>query len=400
MGTETSAAQPPRQRPVQEMNAIGLLTFLGRNRRMIAGWTFAAAVVGIAVSLLLPKTFTGVTRILPPQQGQSTAAMMLGQLGGGLGALAGGSLGIRNPSDFYIGMLKSQTVADALVERFKLKELYDEKYLVDARARLARDSRFSSEKSGIITIQADAGDPKMAADLANAYVEQLYRLTSTLAVGEAAQRRAFFERHLQQTKDKLADAEVKLRQAIESGGLVSVDAQGRAAVETVARLRAQMSAKEIQLGAMKAYATPSNPDLQRAERELSSMRQELARLESGTPAGDAAGGDAKGVGNIRLLREVKYNEVMFELLAKQYEMARVDEAKEAPLVQVLDRATPPEKKSGPKRAQIVILATLGGFFAAVVAAFARTKLQAARQDPAFASKMDSLRAAWSRRRPG
>jgi len=398
MGTEPSAARPARPRPNREVSALGVLLLVARNKRMIAAWTLAAAVAGIAVSLLLPKSFTGVTRILPPQQGQSTAALMLGQLGGGLGALAGGAIG-KGPSDLYIGMLRSQTVADALVERFKLKELYDEKYVVDARAQLAKDSRFSSEKSGIITIQADAGDPKMAADLANAYVEQLYKLTSTLAVGEAAQRRAFFERHLQQTKEKLAESEVKMRQAIESGGLVSVDAQGRAAVETVARLRAQMSAKEIQIGAMKAYATPSNPDLQRAERELSSMRQELSRLESGTPAGDAAGGDAKGIGNIRLLREVKYNEVMFELLAKQYEMARVDEAKEAPLVQVLDRATPPEKKSGPKRAQIVMLATMAGFFASVVAAYARNSYETARQDPVFVSKMDSLGDALSLRKP-
>ena len=130
------------------------------------------------------------------------------------------------------------------------------------------------------------------------------------------------------------------------------------------------------------------------------MRQELARLESGGPGSETvSGGDVKGMGHIRLMREVKYNEALFEALAKQYELARVEEAREAPLVQVLDRATPPEKKSGPKRAQIVILATLGGFFASVAAAFARTKLQAARQDPAFMSKMDALRAAWSFRKP-
>ena len=322
------------------------------------------------MSLLLPKTYTGVTRILPPQQAQSAAAMMLGQLGGGLGALAGGSLGIKNPSDLYVGMLRSQTIADALVERFKLKELYREGLRRrGARRSWPRNSRFQAEKSGIITIQVEARDPKLAADLANAYVEQLYKLTSTLAVGEAAQRRAFFERHLQQTKEKLADAEVKLRQAIESGGLVSVDAQGRAAVETVARLRAQMSAKEIQIGAMKSYATPSNPDLQRAERELVGHAAGAlpARIGNALTARPAAG-TRRASGNIRLVREVKYNEVMFELLAKQYELARVDEAKEAPLVQVLDRAIPPEKRSGPKRALIVIISTLAGFLAAVVVA--------------------------------
>jgi uncharacterized protein involved in exopolysaccharide biosynthesis len=379
------------------------LIILGRQKRMIASWTIATAVVAFVVSLILPRTFTGVTRILPPQQGQSTAAMMLGQLGGGfggIGGLAGAALGIKNPSDLYIGMLKSETVADALIERFKLKDLFDEKYRVDARKRLAEDSFFRAEKSGIIAIQVDARDPTLAADLANAYVEQLYKLTSTLAISEAAQRRAFFERHLLETKDRLADAEVKLRQAIESGGLVSVDVQGRAAVEMVARLRAQISAKEIQIGAMKAYATQSNPDLQRAERELSSMRQELSRLESGVPAGDGAGlGDAKGLVNIRLLREVKYNEVMFELLAKQYEMARVDEAKEAPLIQVLDRAVPPEKRSFPKRTLIVAAATMFGLITAVLAAFARNALQIARQDPVRQHRLDAFRAAWSHRKP-
>jgi len=403
MSTDLDHSQSVSPGPTPGGSALELLTFVGRHKRMIASWTLATAVVALVVSLLLPKTFTGVTRILPPQQGQSTAAMMLGQIAGGLGGLgglAGGVAGIRNPSDLYIGMLKSQNVADALIERFKLKELYDEKYLVDARKRLAEDSFFRSEKSGIILIEADARDPKVAADLANAYVEQLHKLTSTLGVSEAAQRRVFFERQLQQTKEKLADAEVKLRQGIESGGLVSVDVQGRAAVETVARLRAQISAKEIQIGAMKAYATQSNPDLQRADRELSATRQELSRLETGVPGSDASeAGDVKGMGNIRLLREVKYNEVMFELLAKQYEMARVDEAKEAPLVQVLDRAVPPEKRSGPKRVLIVAASTLGGFVAAVLAAFAKNALQEARRDPARQGRLEAFRAAWSRRKP-
>jgi uncharacterized protein involved in exopolysaccharide biosynthesis len=360
--------------------------------------TFAAAIVAVVVSLLLPRTFTGVTKILPPQQGQSTAAAMLGQLGG-LAGMAGGSLGIKNPSDLYIGMLKSQTVADAMIERFKLKDAYEAKFTVDARKRLAAESRFLSDKSGLITIEADSGDPKLAADLANAYVEELHKLTSTLAVTDAAQRRVFFERQLQQVKEKLAEAELKLRQGIETGGLVSMDAQSKASVESVARLRAQISAKEIQIGAMKAYAAPTNPDLQRAERELASMRQGLSRLESGSPGGEpGAVADAKGMSNIRLVREVKYNEVMFELLARQYEMARVDEAKEAPIIQVMDKASPPEKKTGPKRALIVIAATVAGFFASLLYVFARNMLQTARQDPAQQGRLEALRAAWSRRR--
>lgn len=391
---------PQVDRPAHaaQVGPLDLLIAIGRKKRTIGGVTLGAAVVAVIVSLLLPKTFTGITRMLPPQQGQSTAAAMLGQLGG-LAGLAGGSLGIKNPSDLYIGMLKSQTVADALIDRFKLRELYDEKYLVDARKELARNSRFVSEKSGIITVETDAGDPTLAADLANAYVEELHKLTSTLAVTDAAQRRIFFERQLKQVKETLAEAELKLRQGIETGGLVSMDAQSKASVESVARLRAQISATEIQIGAMRSYAAPTNPDLQRAERELAAMREGLSRLESGTPGGlPSAGTDANGMRNIRLVREVKYNEVMFELLAQQYEMARVDEAKDAPVIQVMDRASPPEKRSSPMRALIVAASTMAGFFASILYVFARDALHSSWQDPIHQDRLEALRIAWSRRK--
>lgn len=397
MTTTPNPPPPARTGRAPSGSPLDLLIILGRHRARLALWPLGAAAAALVVSLLWPQTFTAVTRILPPQQGQSTAAAMLGQLGGGLASLAGGSLGIKNPSDLYVGMLKSQTVANALIERFKLKEAYGEALLVDARRELAVNSRFASDKSGIITIEADAHDPALAADLANAYVEQLHKLTGTLAVTDAAQRRAFFEQQLQLTKEKLAESELKLRQGIERGGLVSVDAQGRAAIETGARLRAQISAKEIQLGAMRSYATPANPDLQRAEKELAAMRQELERLETGSPDGATPrGADARGVENIRLVREVKYNEVMFELLARQYEMARVDEAKEAPIVQVLDRAAVPERKSGPRRGLIVVGAALLGLFVGLLSAFVKTALE--RLDPVQRERLDALRAAWSRRK--
>jgi len=377
---------------------LDLLVLLGRHRRALLLWPLAAALVAAGVSLLLPKWYTATSRILPPQQGQSTAAAMLSQLGGGLGGVAGGALGIKNPTDLYVGMLKSDTVADALVARFDLKKVYEEELLVDARKELRRRARFAGDKAGIITIEVEARDPKLAADLANACVEELHRLTSTLAVTEAAQRRVFFERQLQQAKEKLADSEVKLRQAIDQGGLVSVDLQGRAAVETVARLRAQISVKEVQIGAMRAYATAANPEMLRAEQEVAALRRELSRLESGGKGepGDETAAGPTGVGNIRLLREVKYHEVMFELLAKQYELARADESKEAPIVQVMDRATAPERRSSPRRALVVIVAYLIALFAAIALALARE----AASSPARRDRLAALRAAWLRRRPG
>jgi uncharacterized protein involved in exopolysaccharide biosynthesis len=380
-----------------EPGIVDLLVALARHRRAIAFWPLAAAVVAAAVSLVLPQWYTATTRMLPPQQGQSTAAAMLSQLGGGLGGLAGGALGIKNPTDLYVGMLRSDTVADALIARFDLKKVYGQELLVDTRKALREHARFAGDKAGIITIEVEARDPRMAADLANACVEELHRLTSTLAVTEAAQRRVFFERQLQQTKDKLADAEVKLRQAMEQGGLVSVDAQGRAAVETVARLRAQVSIKEVQIGAMRAYATPSNPDMMRAEQEVAALRRELARLESGGKgdAAEEAAGGPSGVGNIRLLRELKYQEVMFELMAKQYEMARVDESKEAPIIQVMDRASPPERRSSPRRALIVIVTFATALFGAVAVALAREA-----SSPARRAGLAALRTAWLGRSGG
>lgn len=394
----------PAAPPADVVDPLALLVVLGRRRRRLVAWPLVAALLAAGLSLVLPKTYTGVTRVLPPQQAQGGSAALLSQLGGLAGA-AGGALGLKGSGDLYLGFLRSEAVADGLVERFGLQAAYGETYRVDARRALAARTRLELEKSGLLVIEVDAPEPGLAADLANAYVEQLHRLTSTLAVGEAAQRRLFFERQLEKTKDQLADAELALRRGLDAGGLVSVEAQGRGAVETVARLRAQISAKEIQLGAMRAYATAAHPDLKRGEQELASMRAELGRQETGGGAAaepgpgapGASGRLATGVSNLRLVREVKYQEVMFELLAKQYELARVDESKEAPLVQVVDPARPPEKRSKPKRTQLVLGAAALGLLAALLATFAQDALATVARDPARQATLAALRAAWRQR---
>lgn len=384
-----------------ESSLLDWLIVLGRHRRLVVLGPLAAAVIAAGVSLVLPKSYTATARILPPQQGQSTAAAMLSQLGG-LASVTGGALGIKNPSDLYIGMLKSATVGDALVARFRLKELFHAEYQVLARRALANRTTILAGKDGIIGIDVEARDPKLAADLANAYVEELHNVTSNLAVTEAGQRRLFFERQLQQAKERLADAEVKLRQAMDTGGFASVDAQGRTAVETVARVRASISVKEIQIGAMRAYATPENAEMRRAEQELAALRAELARLESGAPRPGSSEGagptDPKGIANVRLLRELKYQEVLFELLAKQYELARIDESKEAPVVQVLDRATVPELRSKPKRAQMVVATYALALLLALGAVYVLESLASARSEPASRGRLEALRGAWWPRR--
>jgi tyrosine-protein kinase Etk/Wzc len=376
----------------EEISLLDLLIVLAKHKKLILGVPFGAAVVAAGISLLMPNIYTGVTRILPPQQNQSTAAAMLGQLGG-LAGIAGQSLGIRNPNDLYVAMLKSRTVADNLVERFDLMKFINAKYPSQAREGLAGVTRITSGLDGIITIEVEDKDPKRAAEIANGYVDELYKLTQTLAVTEASQRRLFFERQLDQTQKSLANAEAAARQGLEKGGLVVIDAQGRGMVETTARLRGQISVKEIQISAMRAFATGQNPDLKQAQHELDAMKQELAKME-GTASGRdnaSSAGKAGGMENLRLLRDVKYFETIFELLAKQYEIAKIDEARDASLIQVLDKAIEPDRKSKPTRSLIVVLTALVAGFLAVFWVFIKEAGNRARQDPEQASRLEALR---------
>jgi uncharacterized protein involved in exopolysaccharide biosynthesis len=298
-------------------------------------------------------------------------------------------------------MLRSRTIADNLVQRFKLQELYEVEYVADARRELEKASSITSGKDGVITIEVDDTAPKRAAALANAYAEELEKLTQTLAVSEASQRRLFFERQLKSTKEDLARAEVALRRAQEETGLIKLDEQGRAIIEAVATLRAQVAAKEIQLRVMRSFAAEQNPDLVRTEQELAGLRAQLRGLERTNQIGhgDIFVPTVKvpqiGLEHVRKLRDVKYYETMFELLAKQYELARIDEAKDASLIQILDNAVVPEKKSKPRRALIVIFTALVAGIIAILIAFLSEAVGNAAQDPVKADRMSQLRSSLS-----
>ena len=382
-----------------EISLLDLAIVLAKHKKLVLGLPLGAAIAAAIVTLLMSNIYTSTTKILLPQQNQSAAVAMLGQLSGqlsgqlgGLGGLAGGALGIKNPNDLYVGMLKSRTVADSLIDRFELKKVYDEDSYYYARKELEKKTAITAGRDGIITVEVEDRDPKRASAIANGYVEELYKLTQTLAVTEASQRRLFFERQLDQTRKNLANAEAAARQGLEKGGLVVIDAQGRGMVETTARLRGQIAVKEIRISAMRAFATGQNPDLKQAQHELDAMKQELAKMEGTSSGRDNAGsvGKADGMENLRLLRDVKYFETIFELLAKQYEIARIDEARDASLIQVLDKAVEPERKSKPKRALIVILTTLVAGFLAVIWAFMREAGERARQDPDQVSRLTAL----------
>ncbi len=355
----------------EQVSLLEHLIVLAKHKALVLGLPAAAAAISAAVSLLLPTYYTGVTKILPPQQTQATSSVLaqLGNLAGLAGAAA--ASGLKNPNDLYVGMLKSRTVADNLIQRFDLNKLYDEKYQSLTRKRLEKESTITAGRDGIITIQVDDKDPKRAAALANGYVEELFKLTKVLAVTEASQRRLFFERQLEQAKDSLAKSEASTRQALQKGGLVLVEGQGRVMAETSARLRAEITVKEIQIGAMRTFASDQNPELQRTQQQVEVLKRELARIEGPSGAGSSRPEETnvKGIENLRLLREMRYNEVTYELLAKQYEIAKIDEAKDSAVIQVMDRAIEPDRKSKPLRFQIVLLSTLVAGLLAVPGAF-------------------------------
>ncbi|MCP2501634.1 MAG: Wzz/FepE/Etk N-terminal domain-containing protein [Deltaproteobacteria bacterium] len=357
--------------PEEEIDLTELFRALSRRWRLILGITAASAAVAMVVSLLLPVYYKAETSILPPQdKGSNLAAQVMGQAGG-LIALAGGAAGVKSQGELFVAMTKSRTVLDRMVDRFDLMKLYQGKYREDARMNLVGSIKVQEDrKSGIISLTVEDRDPKRAADMANAFVEELKSLAGGLAISEAGQQRMFFEDQIRQTKESLARAEEELKGFQQRTGMFQVDAQARAIIEGIARLRASIASKEVEAKVLRSFATAQNPDLQRVEEEIRALRIELEKVETSKGSGvdplmSSGRVPEMGTEYLRKLRQLKYNETLFELLSKQYELAKLDEARDAVVIQVIDRAVPPERKSRPKRALIVILATAAMFFLSV-----------------------------------
>jgi len=390
---DSEASQASKRPPVDEVDFLDMLIFLAKYKKVIIGLPLAVALISAGYTLTLPDVYTANTKILSPQQRDTASSAVLGQLGG-LANLVGGAAGLRGSNDLYIGILRSRAIADRLIQRFNLIGLWaiDVKHPSDAYQRLAGITDITTAKEGYISVSVDDRDPKFAADLANAYVDELIKYTNVVALTDASRRRLFLEQKFAEAKDNLVKAEVAAQQALEQGGLVNVDNQGRVVLETTARLRAQMSAKEVEIGAMRTYASENNPDLRRAKTELEAMKLELSKME-GTGGGRekrkvSAG---KGVDNLYLMRDLKYSETLYETLAKQYEMAKIDESKDPSMIQVLDKATEPDRKSKPNRRKFVMLAYLGALIASVLWGIAAEFMAKYQRDPARSPRLKALK---------
>ena len=344
--------------------SIGLteaLTWIGEGKRLIAGATLGVAVVAAVVGLLLPKTFTARATLLAPgsqQQGGSAAALAaLGSLGG----LVGGGAA-KTPDELYVALLKGDSVQRALSERFDLKTRYDVATYETLRKVLPQYIRVASDKkSGLISVEVDDVEPKFAADLANAHASEITKVLGRLAVSEAQLRRVFFEKQLGETKENLINAEQNLRIVQEKSGVIVLDKQAEALITGAAQLRAAIAEREVQLKVLRTSATDQNPDVIRLNSELRAMRVELARMESRRGGAEGSTVDIPvgrlpeaGIEYVRARRELKLQETLLETMIRQFEAAKLDEAKEGPALQQVDLALPPDRKSKPSVTLIVL----------------------------------------------
>jgi tyrosine-protein kinase Etk/Wzc len=392
-----------------EVSLLDLLIVVAERKRMVLRVTLACAVLAIIVSLLLPVRYAGTVTLLPPQEGSSMGGALASQLGnlGGMAALAGGGLGIKNPNDRYVSMLQSRTVEDAMIQRFGLMQEYHKRLLSDARKELeGRTTVDGSTKDNLIRLSVEDHNADRAAGLANGYVEEFRDLSQHLAITEASQRRLFFQQELEQAKNNLANAEEALEQTEQKTGVIQPDSQARALIESAASLRAQITAREVQIQGMQTYATGANSELIQAQQELAGLRAQLAKLGGSE---DTSGSEIlipkglvpkAGMEYVRRLRDVKYYETIFDILARQFEVAKLDEAKEGALIQVIDPAMVPDRKSFPKRGLIVLGATVVGFIFGVFYALLQAGFEHMKRNPDERRKLASLRQALSARSKG
>jgi uncharacterized protein involved in exopolysaccharide biosynthesis len=341
-------------------------------------------VLGLLVAFLIPARYTSTTRLMPPdnRSGSSmamAAASMAASLGaGGFGEIAGGLLGLKSTSDVFVGILTSRTVQDEIIQQFNLKRSYGVPRMGDARLKLGSRTGISIDrKSDIITISVTDSSPQLAEAIAKAYVDQLNRLVAELSTSSAHRERVFLEGRLAQVNQDLAAAEKEFSQFASKNSAIDIKEQGRAMVEAAATLQGRLISAQSELEGLRQIYADSNVRVRSAKARVEKLQQELDKI-GGKGEGDSLSADSQasdlypsirklpllGVTYADLYRRSKVEEAVYETLTQQYELARVQEAKEIPTVKVLDAADVPEIKAFPPRRLIGIstmfLAFIGG----------------------------------------
>lgn len=405
-------ANGPTEETPAQVSLLDVAVQLARHKWFIVKFVAGAAALTVIVSFLLPIRYEGKVALLPPvSQGSSLASSMLSQIGGlgslgslgSLGGLAGslGSLGMKSQSDVYVALLKSRTVEDAMIKRFGLMSEYREKRMSDTRKDLEhRTTIVAGTKDNLITITIEDRDPQRAAELANGYIEEFRKLSASLAITEAARRSRFFEQELQTAKENLTAAEEAMRKTQQTTGVLQIDSQARALIESVAMLRAQVVAKEVQIQGMRSFAAEDNPDLILAKQQLGALQKQLDQLagsqhDTGSDIVLSKGRvTEEGVEYLRRYRDLKYNEAVYELLMKGLELAKLDEARQGEIIQVVDSAVVPDRKSSPHRVIIVVVSTVIAFFLAIFWVIVREAWERAFELPENRRKIEAMKLYW------
>ncbi len=373
-----------------EINLLDYLRVLVK-RKLLVGIIVGIALVGsIIYSLTLPPIYASTASIFPPQQ-EGGMSGIASQLPGGLGALAGGFLGVSTPVDQWLAILKSEAVKDAIIKRFDLMKVLKAKTMDDAMKAVGGMIKVSKAKEGIISITVEDEDPQRAAAMANAIVEELDRINKGIVTTSGRRMRVFVEERLKGAKNELTASEEAIKGFQEKNRALKLDDQSRAVIEAMGTVKGHLMAKEVELQTLLSYATPSNPQAEILNTQVKELRERLRELEEGKTNPDHPSSKdifiptAKipnlSLQYVRLLRDAKVQQTLYELLTQQYEMARIQEAKDTPTVQVLDEAKVPERRIKPKRRQIVMIATITAAFFGVFIAFfmeyiSRTKREA------------------------
>ena len=375
------------------VSLVDYLLVIARHKKMILLTTVGAAILTAVITLFMPNIYTATTLILATDDDKGGMSAMMAQLGG-LAGIAGGSLGGPTKTDLYVSMLKSETIRDPIIDRFKLLDVYKAKFRVDAYKALDNKALVTAgKKDGIISISVSDKDPKRAAEMANAYVEELGKLAAGLSMSGAGKNRLFLEERLATAKADLGRAGDELKNFQARNKMVNVTEQAKASIEGVAQLRGQLAVQEVQLAAMLRQFTDSSQEVKRARVTVGNLKAQIARLEgSGDNSSIPSVGSVPQLGQdyLRLMREFKIQETMVELLTKQYEMARLSESKDISPFQVLQKAKVPERKSKPARSMMVIMATFAAFFFSLLLAFVRENF--ARMPEENLERWKSLRA--------
>lgn len=368
-----------RSRSLADISLIEYRDVLFKYRKFISYTVGSTIFFSIILSFLLPKMYLATAQVLPPQENTSAITALLSNSDNPLSGLAGSFIANQSTASLYVGIMKSRSVADALIDKFSLRDLYNKKYIEDVYSKLEDRTTFHiSRKDQIISVSVLDRDPERAADMANAYVEMLDQTNRKLNITQGKRKRLFLEDRLREVRTDLSNAEIKLKAFQEKYNLVSIEEQAKVAIEGAAEIKSQIIAAQTELEVLKQFGTEKQIEAVMLKAKIEELTKQLSEIEQGIKPDT---NDSKvpktakgpnfyipfddlprlGLELVRLTREAKIQEKLFELLIAQYEMARIEEAKDVDTIQVLDKAVPPEKKVSPKRTRIVIVMTLLAF---------------------------------------